>query len=296
MKKITTLVLLLFTAIVFANNNNDEEKLNPEVEAYVKKLDSVQSNFNYQTGVIKLEDRLAVLELPEGFTFLNKEEGEYVLEELWDNPHSDIIGLMFPTGTTATSDEFTYAVEITYTEDGYVKDEDVKDLNYDDLLEEMKSDTEEANKDRIKNGYPSIELLGWATPPFYDGINKKLHWAKEIKFEGNDVNTLNYNVRILGRKGYLNLNVIGDISQLNLVNKDIEKILNSVHFSKGQTYKDFDSELDNIAAYGIGGLIAGKVLAKAGVFALLIKFWKLIAISVVGAFSVFKKKILGDKS
>lgn len=292
MKKITTLIVLLFAVPLFANN---DKELIPEEQVYLEQLDSINKTFTYRTGSVKLEDKLAVLDLPQGFTYLEGDEGEYVLENIWGNPHSEIIGLMFPEGNSAISDEFKYAVEITYTEDGYVDDEDAKDLDYDDLLKEMQEDAVEGNKSRLENGYPSIELVGWASPPFYDEKNKKLHWAKELKFEGYDTNTLNYNVRVLGRKGYLNLNVIADMSQLDTVNKDIDKIIESVRFSEGYTYKEYDSEVDNLAAYGIGGLIAGKVLAKAGFFVLLLKFWKVIAIAVTGFFAVFKKKIFGSK-
>lgn len=292
MKKITVLFLMFVMSFCYADN----EELTLEEKEYLRKIDSVQQNFKYQEGAIDLNNGLALLKVPEGYTFLGKEEGEYVLEKLWGNPHSEIIGLMFPKGITATSSDFTYAVEITYTEDGYVSDEDAEDIDYDELLEQMKEDSVEENKERVKQEYPSIELVGWAAAPFYDRVNKKLHWAKELKFDGYEENTLNYNVRVLGRKGYLNLNIIGDMSQLDVVNKDIDEVLNSVHFSKGYTYKEFNPEMDNLAAYGIGGLIAGKILAKAGVFALLLKFWKVLAVAVVGAFSVFKKKIFGEKN
>ena len=116
-----------------------------------------------------------------------------------------------------------------------------------------------------------------------------------MSFEGFDKNTLNYNIRVLGKEGYLNLNVIGDIDVLPKVKKDVDYILSSVYFTEGNTYVDFNPEYDKVAAYGIGGLIAGKVLAKAGFFALILKFWKIIAIAVVGAFSLFKKKIFGSK-
>ena len=53
--------------------------------------------------------------------------------------------------------------------------------------------------------------------------------------------------------------------------------------------------MDDVAAYGIGGLIAGKILAKAGFFAVILKFWKIIAVGAIGLFSVFKKKIFGQK-
>ena len=85
------------------------------------------------------------------------------------------------------------------------------------------------------------------------------------------------------------------INQVPEFKKDVDEILNSVHFTDGNKYADFNPEIDEVAAYGIGGLIAGKLLAKAGFFALILKFWKIIAIAVVGAFTVFKKKIFGTK-
>ncbi len=106
---------------------------------------------------------------------------------------------------------------------------------------------------------------------------------------------MNYNIRVLGRKGFLVLNAIGDIGVLGKVQEDIDPILASVDFNPGFRYSDFNPDVDEIAAYGIGGLIAGKVLAKAGIFAVLLKFWKIIALAVVGAFSAFRKKIFGTK-
>jgi len=205
------------------------------------------------------------------------------------------LGLLFPKNINPIDDNFTYAVEVTYSSDGYIDDEDAKDLDYDNLLEEMQDDTSAANPERKELGYPEMELIGWASKPFYDADEKKLHWAKELSFEGEEINTLNYNIRVLGRKGYLNLNAIGTIDILPEFKKDVDEILNSVHFTDGNMYSDFNPEIDEVAAYGIGGLIAGKLLAKAGFFALILKFWKIIAIAVVGAFTVFKKKIFGTK-
>jgi uncharacterized membrane-anchored protein len=67
----------------------------------------------------------------------------------------------------------------------------------------MKEDMESENEERKKEGYPAIQIVGWASKPFYDKNRKILHWAKELKFEGGSENTLNYNIRILGEKEYL---------------------------------------------------------------------------------------------
>ena len=121
---------------------------------------------------------------------------------------------------------------------------------------------------------------------------KKLHWAKALRFEGQEVQTLNYNIRALGRRGVLVLNVIADMDGLPVVERNLPEVLAMTEFSPGHRYHEFDPDLDEVAAYGIGALIAGKVAAKAGLFAklgvLLValkKFWIVLAI---GAFAAVK--------
>jgi uncharacterized membrane-anchored protein len=291
---LTSIMLCLSFTITYCQENQDEITKEQEIE-YQRVIDSINSSFKYQYGKISLENGIAEIDIPKGYKFLNAEQSKYVLSDLWGNPPSEVLGLLFPEEISPISDDFTYAVEITYSNEGYIDDEDAKDLDYDDLLEEMQDDTNAANPERKKLGYPEIDLVGWASKPFYDDKNKKLHWAKELSFEGEELNTLNYNIRVLGRKGYLNLNAIGTINVLPKFNNDVDEILNSVHFTVGNKYSDFNPDIDEVAAYGIGGLIAGKLLAKAGFFALLLKFWKFIAIGVVGLFSVFKKRIFGSK-
>jgi uncharacterized membrane-anchored protein len=76
----------------------------------------------------------------------------------------------------------------------------------------------------------------------------------------------------------------------------VQELLPGTEFLEGHRYADFDSSVDELAAYGIGGLIAGKVLLKGGLLAklglLLAKGWKLIAVVVVVAGS-FLKRLLG---
>lgn len=61
------------------------------------------------------------------------------------------------------------------------------------------------------------------------------------------------------------------MSQLPQIRPEMEKVYALVEFQDGNRYGDFDPDLDTVAAYGIGGLIAGKVAAKAGLFALILK-------------------------
>jgi uncharacterized membrane-anchored protein len=284
MKKITTAILLIaLPFLLFAGKNGDSSKVDiEELGRYVKLMDSVNKVLKFQTGNIQLENGVAQLNVPAGFKFLNKEQSNYVVTELWGNPpQTGILGMLFPENGGPFADS-SYAFVITYDAMGYVKDNDADKINYDDMLKQLQEGEKEENAERLKQGYASVHMVGWAQKPFYDKTNKVLHWAKEIKF-GTDAeqNTLNYEVRILGRKGVLSLNAVATMDELAAVKKDIDKVLAIPSFTKGNTYAEFDSKVDDVAAWTIGGLVAGKVLAKAGILALLLKNIKLVIIAVV---------------
>jgi len=252
--------------------------------------EQIEKSLTYETGKITLGKNLAVLQVPASYRYLSAKQSQYVLSQLWGNPpDSTTLGMLFPENT-GPLDENTHAIEISYSEEGYINDDDAEDLEYDDLLKEMQGDVRDGNPARAQAGYPTVELIGWASPPYYDAKNHKLHWAKELKFQESESNTLNYNIRILGRKGYLVLNVIGDMSVLPAVKKGIDPVLASVNFTEGNRYHDFNPEIDQVAAYGVGGLIAGKVLAKVGFFALILKFWKVLIGMGLAAYYYIKKK------
>jgi uncharacterized membrane-anchored protein len=256
------------------------------------KIDSIENSFHYEYGTIYLDNGAGKLIIPKGFKYLNPEQAEKVLVDIWGNPKNDnlTLGLILPEKTGVLSDN-SYVFNIQYDEIGYVKDDDADDINYDDLLTQMKEESVEENKLRIKEGYESISVIGWAAKPYYDKDRKILYWAKEFKFGKSEVNTLNYNIRILGRKGVLVLNAIATTKELPLVQSEISKVLNIFQFNDGYKYEEFDSSIDEVAAWTIGGLVAGKVLAKVGLFAVLAKFGKLIFFAILGFFGTFRKKL-----
>lgn len=110
-----------------------------------------------------------------------------------------------------------------------------------------------------------------------------LHWAKELHFDGEEENTINDNSRVLGRKGVMVLNAIGTKSLLEQIKSSVDPVLGSVAFTEGNRYEDFDDNVDEVAAYNIGGLVAGKVLAKVVFFAVIAKFGKFIFIGLAAA-------------
>ncbi|MET0243264.1 MAG: DUF2167 domain-containing protein, partial [Flavitalea sp.] len=260
------------------------------LEAIYKKYeDSIKSTLHYDKGTITLAGSKAKLKIPSNFKFLDSKQSRFVLEELWGNlPDETVLGTIFPEN----ADPYTtgsYVFVVTYENMGYVKDDDVDDINYDDLLKEMKSDQAESNKRRQEAGIATMNLVGWATKPYYDKANNTLHWAKNLQVEGADENTLNYTVMLLGRHGILTLNAVASINDLKAVQAALPEVLKMPEFETGSTYKDFDPGVDNVAAWTIGGLVAGKVLAKAGFFVLLLKFWKIIALGFVALGGYFAK-------
>jgi uncharacterized membrane-anchored protein len=277
--------LLLFTITVSAQD--DTLGLN---------IEEVETSLHYQTGTIELEAGNAKLHVPQGFRYLDSDQAPYVLEELWGNPpDSTVLGLLVPENRGVLESN-SWVFNISFDEMGYVKDDDADDIDYDDLLKEQQKEMEEENPGRIKEGYSPIKFIGWASTPFYDKDKKVLHWAKEFKFGDDSLNTLNYNLRVLGRKGVFVLNAISSMEQLPEVKSNIGKVTGSVVFNNGSQYADFDPKLDEVAAWTIGGLVAGKILAKVGFFALILKFWKLIALGAAGAGAFIWKLITGKKN
>jgi uncharacterized membrane-anchored protein len=281
MKKLLLFFLSSVLAInVFAAND-------PETQA---RIDSMEATFTYQHGKIVLRNGLATITVPAGFKYLDAKQSEYVLTELWGNPKGPdmSLGMLLPESKGVLGDD-SWVFNIQYDEIGYVKDHDADDINYDDLLKDLQEETETGNKERTEAGYEPISLVGWAAKPYYDADRKILHWAKEIKFGNAEDNTLNYNIRILGRKGVMVLNAIATMNQLPEVNKNIASVLNVVEFEQGSRYADFNPDLDEVASWTIGSLVAGKVLAKVGFFALILKFWKIIALAAVSAFGFLRR-------
>jgi uncharacterized membrane-anchored protein len=273
MKKVIMLLLCVSFGRAVAAIETDSVKLY---------FDSLEATFNYQHGEIKLDDGIGTLNVPEGFRYLDSKQAAYVIHDLWGNPHGEgTLGMIVPENIGIT-DESSWAFIITYDEMGYVKDDDAGDIDYDELLKEMQSDAASANAERMKEGYESISIVGWAAKPYYDSEKKVLHWAKEIKFGETDGTTLNYNVRILGRKGVIVLNAVASMNELPDVQQNIDPVLASISYADGNKYADFNPDMDEVAAWTIGGLVAGKVLAKAGILALLLKNIKLIALAIGG--------------
>lgn len=260
-------------------------------------VDEFVASLDFQSGTVNLPGGIASIELGNKFRYLDPDDTERVLVAWGNPPGNETHGMLVPANANLF-DETGWAVIISYEEDGYVSDEDADKIDYSELLRDMQDEMKSESEARIQAGYEAIQLVGWAAPPHYDSATHKLYWAKELAFGNAADHTLNYNIRVLGRKGVLVLNAVAGMSQLAPVESGMQQVLAITDFNEGHRYADFNPDVDKVAAYGIGALVAGNLAAKAGLFAklgvmllALKKYLVLILIGGAGLLSrLFKRK------
>jgi uncharacterized membrane-anchored protein len=263
--------------------------------------EQIEAQLHYRQGEVMLEDGVAKLAIPAGFRYLDPADAKRVLVEGWGNPdHGKNLGMIVPADVSPLH-AGGWGVVITIEEDGYVSDEGAEKIDYQKLLGEMQEAVRKQNEERTKNGYPAIDLVGWAEPPRYDRGQHKLYWAKELRFGAADDrdHTLNYNVRVLGRRGVLVLNAVAGMKSLPSIRKDMQSVMAFVEFNPGHRYSDYLPGKDKLAGYGLAALVAGTMAAKAGFFKVLLAgllaFKKAVLAGLLAA-GTGLKKLFGRKS
>jgi len=287
MLRLLAVFALLFT--ILGAPAAAEEALPPEAEAF---LDSLHP----RSGTVALPEAQATLDLGDDYLFYGPEDARRIIVDAWGNPPEQgegVLGLVMPAGTTPLSD--AWGAVVTYEETGYVADDDAAEADYDAILSDLKAATEASNADRTAAGYPSMNVVGWAQNPNYDKASHSVVWARNLRIDGQAVNSLNYDVRSLGRKGVLSMNLISAMPELASVRLAARDFASHAHFDTGARYEDFDPSTDAKAEYGVAGLVAAGVgvaaAKKLGILAILLKFLKPILIGVVVFFGAFWKKI-----
>ena len=277
---------LLALSVAFPSLADESGDQDAEVAKFVQSL-------HFKAGTVALPAAKATLKLGEGMRFLDAKDAERVLTELWGNPPgNDALGMVLPRESALTDGE-SYAVVVTFNDDGYVSDSEASTIDYDKILKDMQEETKDSNDSRKRAGYDTVDLKGWAERPHYDNATKKIYWAKQLKFSGSDHDTVNYDVRVLGRAGYLSLNAVAGIEQLDAIRAGMPSIIQAADFDTGARYADYQPGNDKLAAYGLAALVAGGVAAKAGLFgkliAVLLAAKKLLVVIALGIAAAFKK-------
>ena len=233
---------------------------------------------------------LATIALPETAVYLEAADARYKLEKEWDNePDDSVLGLILQH-----QDGSIVPVVVSWDANGHTEDDDAQSIDFNEVMSDMKKGQDEANKALRRHNRPTQELLGWAAKPYYDSVHHTLHWAKRFRVSGVEGIFLNYNMRILGARGTLELNPIGKDSELPMITSVGGSMLAATALTPGNRYEDFDSSRDAVNSAGIVGLIAGAAVAKKlGFFALigvlLLKGWKIVLIAGAGLTWLVKK-------
>jgi uncharacterized membrane-anchored protein len=246
-------------------------------------------------GDIALADQ-ARLHLPPHEAWIPRGPALRLLRAWGNHPGADLLGLV-----AGGDDTHSWIATVTFTADGYVKDDDAKDIDAAKLLASMREGADAQNADRQAHGFPAIQIDDWMQRPRYDVLRKRLVWALPLRDVGADpaTATLNYNTRALGRNGYLSLNMLTDRAHFTVDQPQAEALLTDLEYLPGKRYQDFNASSDHVAEYGVAALIGAVALKKLGIIALgtafVLKFAKLGVLAVVGGAAAVRRFLTGRK-
>ena len=228
----------------------------------------------------------AQVKVPEGYVFAGADDTRTIMVANQNLVSGQELGFVAPAG------ESWFAV-FEFNPVGYVKDDDKNSLDADAMLEQMKKHSVESNKERERRGWPTMTIIGWETPPRYDELTNNLEWALRAESDGHSV--VNYNTRLLGRGGVMEVTLVTDPELLAETLPKFKAMLSGFDFVQGQKYSEFRPG-DKMAAYGLTGLIVGggtAALVKSGAFKWI---WKALVAAVVGVGALLKKIFSREKT
>jgi uncharacterized membrane-anchored protein len=273
LKWVLALFVAVFSHFAYAQN----AAADAEVKAA---FDEAKKVMQAGPAEIKMIDQ-AVLKVPAGQIFIPMPEAGRIMRAMGNSSDPSLLGAIFP-------EEGHWMIVARYQKSGYIKDDDAKDWNADDLLKSLKEGTEQGNKERVQRGIPEMQLVGWAEKPNYEAATHRLVWSAitKDKQSSSDRQGVNYNTYALGREGYISLNLVTALNDLPQQKSIAKDLLGHLEFTDGKRYSDFNISTDKVAEYGLAALVAGVAAKKLGLFALIFaffaKFAKLALVAVVG--------------
>jgi uncharacterized membrane-anchored protein len=262
---------------------------NPQRQAFETAQKQAAAALVKGPASVPLKDQ-ATLALPEGYGFIPRAQAAALLTLMGNHVGENFVGLVVPRDK-----ESRWFMAVSYDAAGYVKDDDAKHWDADGLLKSLKENTEAQNEERVKRGVAPIIVTRWVEAPAYEPSTHRLVWSAESKHkEGSDDNPgVNYNTYMLGREGYVSMDLVTSESDVDDDKGAAKELLGAVNFNSGKRYGDFNSSTDKVAAYGLAALVAGVAAKKLGLLALMAafaaKFIKVILIAIAAAFAAFRK-------
>lgn len=287
--KNTTRTILFGTALLMTLAmplHSQEAELSAEDAAALKAHADFLGTLSWKTeGKGSLGSR-AEIEIPAGYRFLGSSDASKLMKAYGNLSNGSELGYISP-------DDMEWFAIFEFEDIGYVKEDDKDKLDADEILKQLKEGQKAANEELERQGYPTMNVLGWHTPPNYNAETKNLEWAIRLSSsDGSQI--LNYNTKLLGRRGVMNVVLVCDEEQLASVIPLHQNLLKGFSYKNDESYAAFKKG-DKIAEYGLVGLIAGGGLLVAAKSGLLAKLWKPIAIGLV-AIGAFIKRLFTRKT
>lgn len=274
-----SLLLLQAAATAFGQNQ-------PPADSSATDLSS-----QIQRGPVKIALRdQASLDLSAEFRFLPEKPAAEAMKKMGNETDENFIGIVLP------AKEDSWFVIVEYVPSGYIKDDDARSWNADDLLQSIRSSTDEGNKRRASAGIPALDVIGWVEKPRYDETNRRLVWSIEAREHGAKPDAdsiINYKALMLGREGYVSMMMVTQRSDIERQKPVANLLLSKLDFQAGKRYADFNASTDHIAEYGLAALVAGVAAKKLGLLAVagafLLKFAKVGVVAVVAGFAAIRR-------
>jgi uncharacterized membrane-anchored protein len=226
---------------------------------------------------------IAQVKVPEGFRFAGR-DGVRKFMELTQNPVSGKELGVLVSASGPESDPWFVIFE--FNPIGYVKDDEKGKLDASAILSSLQAGNKRGNEERQKRGWSTLDLVGWSTQPRYDPITNNLTWAIRARSEGTEV--INHSVRLLGRRGVMDADLVLSPSQIDSAVPAFNAILAEFSFLPGNKYAEWVRG-DHVAEYGLTALVAGGVGAAAVKSGALGKLWKALVLGVIAVGAALKK-------
>jgi uncharacterized membrane-anchored protein len=230
------------------------------------------------------------IDLPAGMLLLERDEARKMLEKGGDNTEN-VLGLVGQL-------DANWLVVIEYDDVGYVSDGDADKLDSNELLRSYEEGTKQQNARRKTLGVPELFLDGWSELPAYKRLQHHLVWG--LKAHSTEGPVINFFTRILGRSGYMSVNLIDSPDAIEQSKHDTQVLLDAIQFKAGSRYEDHQ-EGDRDSGLGLRALVLGGAglglvkAAKAGFLIKLLLIFKKGFIVVFAAIGGFFKWMLGRK-
>jgi uncharacterized membrane-anchored protein len=232
----------------------------------------------------------ASIDLPGGYVFYPEASAKTMMEKMGNRVDDTLVGLVTPAHD---SDWF---VLVEYQPTGHISDDDARHWDADDLLNQVRTNTDAANEERRKQGASELEVVGWAEKPHYDEASRRLVWSIEAHGKNQtdgSRNIVNYKTLMLGREGLVSMTMVSPLATVGTDKAFVNLLLSKLDFAQGRKYADFDSKTDHVAEYGLAALIAGVAVKKLGLIAVAtafaLKFAKVIGLVIIGGLAAFRR-------